>query len=311
MTESAVIFNIQRFSIHDGPGIRTTVFLKGCSLNCFWCHNPEGIHTKPEVLFYSDRCIYCGECLSKCEHSAHTINNNTHEYNRDLCVVCGDCIQFCYSDALELTGKTITAEDVFEEILKDKDYYASSGGGVTLSGGEPMLHSAFSISILKKCKAENIHTAIETSGNCRWSQIEEALPYTDLIMMDIKHLDTDKHKSATGVHNGLILENAERISEVNIPVIFRIPVIPTVNDAEEEIAAISGFVSGLQQKRKNKFGKDSAFLRLQLLKFHRLAGDKYRAADMQNRAAELPDITKERMSELKKCAASFDIDFKE
>ncbi len=311
MNEEAVIFNIQRFSIHDGPGIRTTVFMKGCSLSCFWCHNPEGMHSKPEVLFYSDRCIYCAECLSKCDHGAHKMHNGIHEYNRELCVVCGECIQFCYSNALELTGKKITVDDVFKEVMKDKEYYLSSGGGVTLSGGEPMLHSQFSISLLRKCKEAGIHTALETSGNCRWNQLEEILPFTELVMMDLKHTNSDKHKEVAGVPNELILENAQRLSEINMPIIFRIPVIPTVNDTKEEIEAIAGFVEKLTNTRKEKFGADSAYIKLELLQFHRLAGDKYKSMDLPDRASGLRDVSRTEMTDFKSYAKAFKIDVRD
>ncbi len=304
MTESAVIFNIQRFSIHDGPGIRTTVFLKGCSLSCFWCHNPEGIRSKPEIQFYSDRCIYCGECLTKCSQSAHTVLDHTHIYNRDLCIACGECVSYCYSDALEITGKRVTVDEVLEEILKDKDYYASSGGGVTLSGGEPMIHGEFSKNLLIKCKEHNLHTAIETSGNCKWSQIEESMPYIDMVMMDIKHMNSEKHKKATGVPNGLILDNAKKLSEINIPIIFRIPVIPEVNDTTEEVAQISEFISGLMKLRYEKFGDESQKITLELLQFHRLAGDKYKSLGMQNKADSLKCYSKEQMNELIETARS-------
>jgi pyruvate formate lyase activating enzyme len=310
MNDSAVIFNIQRFSIHDGPGIRTTLFLKGCSLNCFWCHNPEGIRTKPEIQFYSDRCIYCGECLTKCAHGAHSVLDNTHEYNRDLCVSCGDCVSYCYSNALEITGKMITVDDVFNEILKDKDYYFSSGGGVTLSGGEPLIHGEFSKNLLKKCKENSIHTAVETSGNCKWSQIEDILPYTELIMMDLKHFDSVKHKEVTGVPNVLILENAKKLSETNIPIIFRIPVIPSVNDTKEEVADIAKFVSGLINIRNTKYGKEASPIKLELLQFHKLAGDKYRSLDMENKANKLSSYGKTEIEALKECARNFDIDVK-
>jgi pyruvate formate lyase activating enzyme len=310
LTDSAVIFNIQRFSIHDGPGIRTTLFLKGCSLNCFWCHNPEGIRTKPEIQFYSDRCIYCGECLKICTHSAHSVLNHTHEYDRELCVACGECVSYCYSNALELTGKVITVEDAFSEIIKDREYYQTSGGGVTLSGGEPLLHGEFSKNLLKKCKEEKISTAIETSGNCRWSQIEDILPFTDLIMMDIKHMDSVRHKQVTGVPNELILENARKLSGINIPIIFRIPVIPTVNDTKEEVAEIADFVSELQKTRNTKFSKEAAYIKLELLQFHRLAGDKYKSLEMDNRADKLKTYGKSEIEELKECARSFGINVK-
>jgi len=301
----AIIFDIQRFSIHDGPGIRTTVFLKGCSLKCFWCHNPEGINNKKEILFYESKCIFCGECITRCSHSAHSIEGNKHIYNRNLCVLCEECVSNCYSNALEIAGKILSVDEVFEEILKDKNYYISSGGGITLSGGEPLLHSEFSYFLLKKCKENNINTAVETSGNCRWDQIETILPVTDLIMMDIKHINPEKHKIVTGISNNLILENAQKLSEKNINTIFRVPIVPTVNDTEEEIIEIAKFVDYLSLIRKKFNPENTKEIKLEFLPFHKLAGDKYKSLNYNNLSENLNQISKERINTLKNVALEY------
>ena len=248
--------------------------------------------------------------MTKCAHGAHSVLDHSHEYDRDLCVSCGECVSYCYSNALEITGKIITVDDVYTEILKDKDYYLSSGGGVTLSGGEPLIHGEFSKNLLIRCKEDSIHTAVETSGNCRWSQIEDVLPYTDLIMMDIKHMDSAKHKQVTGVPNELILENAKKLSGINIPIIFRIPVIPAVNDSKEEVSDISKYVLELMHIRSEAHGKNASPIKLELLQFHRLAGDKYRSLDMENKADKLKTYGKSEIEELKECARSFGVDVK-
>lgn len=301
------VINIQRFSIHDGPGIRTTVFFKGCSLHCFWCHNPESIRPRPEIQFYADRCIGCRECLAVCPQGAHLFNGG-HEYARDKCIVCGQCVDICCNAAVELTGQRLTVDEVMAEVLADKTFYATSGGGVTLSGGEPLLQREFAHAILARCREEGIHTAIETAANCPWSFLEELLPVTDLFMMDIKHMDPVLHKDATGVTNERILANARRLAATGKPVLFRIPVVPTVNDTVEAIAAIAAFVCELGELGQAEANAASGLSQLELLKFHRLAADKYRSLGLDYRASTLETLSKERMAELAEAAAAHEID---
>ncbi len=279
MSDSGNVFNIQRFSIHDGPGIRTTVFLKGCTLACFWCHNPEGRHTYPEIQFFPERCIVCGACVGVCQHSAHEICDNAHVFHRELCQNHGACAEVCYAQALQFTGQVMSVPDVVEEVLRDRAFYESSGGGVTLSGGEPSLSTAFALEILGQCKNHHLHTAIETCGDCPWSSLEPLLPVTDLIMMDIKHMVGDRHRSATGRSNERILDNARKLALREVPIIFRTPVVPTVNDSPEEIREIASFVKALIDLRKGcRTGMNgSANITYELLTFHRLSSDKYRS----------------------------------
>jgi len=291
---TGIVFNIQRFSIHDGPGIRTTVFLKGCPLHCFWCHNPEGLKLKPEVQFFPQKCILCGECVTICQHDAHVINSDGHTYDRSRCIRCGECIEACCAEAVQFAGKEMTVKAVVDEVLRDRAFYETSGGGITLSGGEPLLQPEFSRAILESCKAQGVHTAIETSANCSWELLEVTLPVVDLVMMDIKHLDSDKHRAATGVPNQRILANAQRLAATGIPLIFRIPVIPTVNDTLEEITAIAGFIASLNNHTPG--GGEAHQIALELLPFHRLAGDKYASLGFDYRARDLQTPTKEHMS---------------
>lgn len=281
------IFNIQRFSVHDGPGIRTTVFLKGCSLRCFWCQNPEGIRLKSEIMFFPERCIGCGRCLTACPQRAHVIQDGTHVYLRQKCVVCGKCTEVCYAGALMFTGKLITVDEVMEEVLRDRIFYEISGGGVTLSGGDPLIQHDFSRAILEGCKAKGLHTAIETAANCRWVDLAMLLPATDLIMMDIKHLNPHKHRKVIGVSNELILENARRLAQTSKPIIVRIPIVPTVNDTPEEIEAIVQFIGIFQNLQY-----------LELLPFHRLSESKYHGLGLNYQASHLETPTKKKMSEL-------------
>jgi pyruvate formate lyase activating enzyme len=283
-----IVFDVQRFSIHDGPGIRTTVFLKGCTLRCFWCQNPEGIHPKPEIMFYPERCIGCGNCLVACAQKAHTLQNGQHIFDRQKCVACGKCAETCYAGALKIAGRLMTAEEVVKEVLRDRAFYEASGGGVTLSGGEPLLQHEFSKAILEQCKAEGIHTAIETAANCRWTDLSSILAATDLVMMDIKHLDPTKHRRFTGVTNQTILKNAEKLAETGKPLIIRVPVIPEVNDTSEEIGAIAKFIQPFPNLQY-----------LELLPFHRLGEGKYYALGLRYAASNLSAPSMERMAALK------------
>ncbi|MBI4532045.1 MAG: glycyl-radical enzyme activating protein [Candidatus Latescibacteria bacterium] len=294
---TGIVFNIQRFSIHDGPGIRTTIFLKGCSLHCFWCHNPEGIRLRPEIQFFPSRCINCGVCLDACQHGARIEHEGGMIYLREKCVACGACVETCYAGATVRVGKEMVVEQVVDEVLQDRAFYQTSGGGVTLSGGEPAIQRAFSQAILACCKAEGLHTAIETAGNCRWEDLIALLPVTDLVMMDIKHLNPGKHRAATGVSNERILAHARRLVQTDKPIIFRVPVVPTVNDTAEEITTIADFVRRLADLRSEN-GHGVSLLSLELLPFHRLAGDKYRSLGMDYHAGQLDPPTKEKMAEL-------------
>lgn len=293
-----MIFNIQRFSIHDGPGIRTTVFLKGCSLRCFWCHNPEGIHRTPEIQFFPGRCIGDGECAKVCPQGAMQFIKGKRLYRRDRCKVCGKCVEACCAAALELTGKNMTVEQVMDEVLRDRSFYETSGGGVTLSGGDPLFQRDFSLAILKRCKAEKLHTAVETAANCGWNDIEPMLMFIDLIMIDLKHMDDEKHRRVTGVANKAILKNASRLAGTGKPLVFRTPVVPGVNDTPADIIAIASFVRELADIRERTGGVHAGMLTLELLPFHKLAGDKYRSLGMESDVRDLEPPAREKMDEL-------------
>lgn len=292
-----IIFDIQRFSIHDGPGIRTIAFLKGCPLHCFWCQNPEGIHLKPEIMFYPERCIDCGRCVTVCPQGAHVIRDGMHVYLREKCIVCGKCTETCYAGALQLTGKLMAVDEVVEEVLRDRIFYEMSNGGVTLSGGDPVVQHDFSQAILERCKAEGLHTAIETAANCQWNDLATLLPVTDLIMMDIKHLDPNRHREVTGISNERILDNARQLAQTNKPLIIRVPVVPTVNDTPEEIGAIAQFVRSFPNLQY-----------FELLPFHRLGESKYHALGLNYPASYLRTPTKDKMRELATKAEKFGIE---
>jgi pyruvate formate lyase activating enzyme len=296
MKDSGLVFNIQRFSIHDGPGIRTSVFLKGCPLRCFWCHNPEGRLLRPEIRYTPGRCIACGACVEACPNNAHALRDGVHIFSRETCRDSGECAEVCYSGALELTGRVMSVDQVMEEVMHDRPFYESSDGGVTITGGEPSLQDDFTIGILSRCKEKGIHTAIETCGESPWSTLESILPYTDLVMMDIKLITPEKHLESAGRPNDRILANARNLARTAKPLIFRTPVIPNVNDSEEEFGKILTFVKELFDQRS---GSNITY---ELLPFHKLATDKYAGLGLDYAAATLAPPSRERMRELTEIA---------
>jgi len=273
-------------------------------MKCFWCHNPEGRQPQPQIRYFPERCISCGECEAHCPNHAHRMENKSHLYFKELCTNCGACTETCYANALELTGKYMTVDEVMQAILRDQLFYETSNGGVTLSGGEPVLQPQFASAILTRCKEQALHTAIETGGNCQWQQLELLLPVTDLILMDVKLIDPMKHQAACGDSNDLILANARRLALTNKPVIFRIPVVPTVNDSLEEIGAICKFVQNLVELRIQHSDRQEkcAEIQLELLPFHCLAADKYRSLGLEYQAQNLKPPSKAKMHEFAKIA---------
>lgn len=235
---TGIVFGIQRFSIHDGPGIRTTVFLKGCNVNCRWCHNPEGIPAAPLIGFHESKCVRCGGCAAVCPQGCHAIDGETHRFDRTQCVACGKCVDVCPVQALELIGKLMTAGEVMQVIRKDLRYYKESGG-VTLSGGEALLQKDFALELLRRCKAEGIHCALETNGVHRFETYQEVLPYVDLFLLDYKATDPQDHKEYVGCSNQRILENLQKLYDAGANILLRCPIIPGVNDNQTHFDAIA------------------------------------------------------------------------
>lgn len=258
-----MIFNIQKFCIHDGPGIRTTVFLKGCPLKCIWCHNPESQSPKPEIMFYEDKCVKCGNCASVCGASCHIFKNGMHLIERTDCVGCFKCTEL-NCGALEKAGKEITSEEILADVMKDKIFYENSGGGLTLSGGEPMYQFDFSSDILKKAKENGIHTAIETCGFAPADKIKEISRYVDLFLFDFKETNPVLHKQYTGADNGIVMNNLSVLNELKKDIILRCPIIPGFNDRQEHFDGIC--------ETANKF---EHILHIELEPYHRLGENKY------------------------------------
>lgn len=245
MEEKCLVFNIQKFSVNDGPGIRTTVFLKGCMLNCVWCHNPESKSPRPQVFLNSRLCVGCGACLAACDKNLHAFTEDgVHSIDRSRCGTCGACVDACVG-ALEMSGKPMTVEEILTEVRKDKAFYDNSGGGMTVSGGEPLFHAAFTLALLKAAKAEGLHTCIETSGFAPWPDVEALIPYVDLFLWDVKETDAARHKEYTGVDNARILENLRRLDAAGAKTVLRCPIIPGYNDRPEHFAAIGALAESL------------------------------------------------------------------
>lgn len=237
--KEGVLFNIQRYSLHDGPGIRTIAFFKGCPLSCKWCSNPESQRPKPELIFKASDCVNCGKCADVCKAGAIS-RSNPHFIDRDKCIECGACVDVCPTGALEIKGKRMSVEQVLLELKKDENLFRRAGGGITLSGGEALAQPEFARELLKGCKEKGWHTAIETTGFATKQTIDEVFPFIDLALVDIKAINPSVHRKGTGVDNRAMLENILRISFIT-KVIVRVPVIPGFNDNEEEIQAIGEF----------------------------------------------------------------------
>jgi len=261
------IANIERFAIHDGPGIRTVVFLKGCPLRCTWCSTPESQDMSLEIGYFGDKCIKCAKCMEVCPVKAVTISDNGEILtDRLLCNNCGKCVEVCPTAARSTIGNEVTAGQVLEEIEKDAVFYWNSGGGVTLSGGEPAMQPKFSLEVLKACKERGIHTAMETCGYVKWAVLDEVLKYLDLVYIDIKHMLPLEHEKLTGKKNKLILENCSKIttSYPDVQLILRMPVVPGCNDSDENVVNTAEFARQLK-----------GLLRLELLPYHKFGVHMY------------------------------------
>jgi pyruvate formate lyase activating enzyme len=274
-----LVTNIQGYSIHDGPGIRTVVFFKGCGLECLWCSNPECISPKPEIGVVKALCTMCGKCAEVCPENAITFKaDKPPRINRERCTGCGACSSVCSYQALVLYGKSMNVDEIYNAVARDKMFYDSSGGGVTVSGGEPLLQSQLVYDLFIKCRQAGIHTCIETSGCTAGSSLRQVLPYTDYVLYDLKHMNPDKHSRYTGKPNSRILSNAKIVTESGAETFFRMPLIPGINDEPQNIKDTADFLHSL--------GKNAC--RIELMPYHRLGKGKYESL---GRKYNLPEVT--------------------
>jgi len=282
-----LIFNIQRFSVNDGPGIRTTVFLKGCPLHCRWCHNPESISPTKEIMLREDRCLRCGDCVAFCKHQVIRKKDGRYVTDRKSCERCGECVEQCYADAREVVGREVTVSEILPELLKDAVFYDESGGGVSLSGGEPLLQHEFALALLQNCKTKGLHTVVDTTGFTSPAILQRISPFIDLFLYDLKTLDDHKHSEFTGVSNQIILENLDRLVRWEKEVIIRIPIIPAFNNDVESIRKIGTFLESLGIIRE-----------IQLLPYHKSGVEKYQRLGTDYQMHDTPVMTTDQLEDL-------------
>lgn len=279
---SGIVTDFKRFAVHDGDGIRTTVFLKGCPLRCVWCHNPESLSMKPELAFYRDKCTACGECAKVCPMGAHSISDGQHILDRNACTACGKCEQVCPVRALKLYGRRMRVSEVIRTVAEDKLFYETSGGGMTLSGGEPTLQPEFSLNLLKTAKECGINTALDTCGFAPRETYAAVLPYTDTFLFDVKHCSDEGYLHCTGKPGKLIFDNLHYLSDSGAQIEIRIPLVPGYNDDEATLHGIGRLLSEIKTTR------------VRLLPYHSYARSKYAALDLHDTlpCADSPDQTK-------------------
>ena len=292
-----LITDIQRFSLNDGPGIRTTVFFKGCNMRCAWCHNPETLSMSQDLMFYPSKCIGCGKCFDTCSVHAHKFENGVHIIDREICAKCGKCADICYAEALMMSGKEMTVEQIMSEIRQDKAYYDGSNGGVTLSGGEVLCHTEFATEIARACRKEGFSVAIETNLSMPYDHISSLLNEVDIIMADLKLFDDGMHKKYTGLSNKNTIENIIKISD--IPMIIRTPLIDGVTATKENLRSIAK----LLESKEN-------LIYYQLLNFNPLGASKYQSLDKANDFSLLRPYTNEQMKEFGEMLSDINIKVK-
>lgn len=277
-----------KYSIHDGPGIRTAVFFKGCPLNCLWCHNPESQKYDQELFYWPDRCIGCGQCLASCVNDAIRLAEDQLIFYRTQCQACGDCCKVCHAGARDLAAKTMSVSQVMAEIEKDLVFYDESGGGVTFSGGEALMQPVFLTELLKECQKKEIHTAVETCGYAKPEILHTISPFVNLFLYDLKLMDSQRHQHYTGVPNELILDNLRWLTEHHPKVHVRVPIIPGCNDDKENLHQLGEFVASLKRIQE-----------LHLLPYHRAGVDKYKRLGLEYQLPEIQVPENEQMEKIK------------
>ncbi len=296
---NGIVTDIQRFSLNDGAGIRTTVFLKGCNMKCSWCHNPETISAHSQLMFYENKCIGCGKCFQACPQGAHKMASGKHVIDRNLCTNCGKCTEICYAEALVMCGKLMSTDDVMKQVRQDKAYYDASHGGVTISGGEVLCNSAFAEELADKCHAEGIEVAIETNLSIPFEKANRLFEKVDFIMCDLKIFEDALHKEYTGISNKVVLENIKKLDGLNKPVIVRTPLIPGVTDTKENISAIAKYIKGMKNLQ-----------RYELLNFNPLGEGKYRSLDKENAFEKARPLSEDALTDIVACLEDVGVSYK-
>lgn len=280
---NGIVTDIQRFSVFDGPGIRTTVFLKGCPLSCRWCHNPECISPSRQLRFYADKCVMCGGCAAVCSKEAHSIQEGAHEIDARRCARCGACVDACAYGAIEMAGKSMSAEAIVAEVLKDEKYYRKSNGGITLSGGEPTVQPAFACEILRQAREHGLHTAVESCAYAKPDVMEAFALLTDLWLIDMKAVNPEKHAAYTGKDNARIIANIDALLARGKSVILRCPIIPGLNDSDEDLNLLAGFVNSRPE-----------LVRVELMAYHHMGAIKYAQLGQSYELSDMHDMEEER-----------------
>lgn len=294
--KNGVIFDIRKYSIHDGPGIRTTVFFKGCPLRCWWCHNPEGQDVEPELVYRKSRCIGCDECSKSCQREAISLVAQSISVNREKCVPCNNCCRVCPSDALSIAGKQMTVKEILEEIEKDRTFYEESRGGVTFSGGEPLMQPDFLNALLNECKERAIHTAVNTCGFAQYEIIDRIRDKVDLFLYDIKTMDNRKHRKYTGASNEQILKNLKKLAESGSSIVISFPIIPGINDDDKNVTRTAKFISSLPNIQQ-----------VNLLPYHRAGIEKYKNLGKPYKLDKIQPPSNQRVKSVKEKMEAFGI----
>jgi pyruvate formate lyase activating enzyme len=297
--QTGEIFDIKKYAIHDGPGIRTTVFFKGCPLSCWWCHNPESLSKATQRLYRRERCIGCQECLTVCSNGAIRQIKDHIQWTAADCRYCQACAMACPAEAVEFIGKTMTVTEVVTEITKDTLFYDQSGGGVTISGGEPLMQPSFLIQLLDACGKLELHRTLDTSGHVDTRTLLKAATRADLILYDLKHMDPEKHYRYTGVSNDTILTNLKQLSRQGKKIIIRLPVIPGINADEENIDRTGSFIASL-----------AGVIGINLLPYHCAAEAKYKNLGLNNKAADIPRPSEDVITAIASHLESYNIEVK-